>query len=96
MKDTQHTPGPWRITNKSSFGDPAGICSIDGLHITGVCGYGMLDAQNDANASLIAAAPDMLSALKKAELILRTSTHPLGKLTLEHVRAAIARATGNP
>ena len=66
MKDTQHTPGPWHLSECAHQTTDTGICSGSGLHITDVNGYGMRDDQNQANARLIAAAPDLLAALEKA------------------------------
>ena len=78
-----HTPGPWSYTNERVVG-PAGNTIAD-------CRYknGLLDAR------LIAAAPEMLEALKSAYTVL-TDDVP-GKQfddTVEAVYAAIAKATG--
>lgn len=68
--ENKHTPAPWAIRYPEGFkyviianGRPA-ICSINGL-------YGDLErseefeSENLANAKLIAAAPDLLQALKE-------------------------------
>ena len=58
MSESKHTPGKWEW----STGDPQlrnyGVYSIEGGRIAEVLN------QNTANASLIAAAPDLLAALK--------------------------------
>lgn len=63
----KHTPGPWIYTNWGKDGDEANIRAKDGentLHI------GVVSFRNvDANARLIAAAPELLEAL---ESILKT------------------------
>ena len=60
---TQHTPGPWHISECATQNTLAGICSESGLHITDISGYGQTEEQNQANARLIASAPDLLAAL---------------------------------
>lgn len=72
---TQHTPGPW-IGAGPSFGDPLPrytdeIVTVDEDEHGGVeticrLPFNHLDAENEANARLIAAAPDMLDALQFA------------------------------
>ena len=81
----KHTPGPWRAENSCV------ICP-DGSIVT-YCVRGRVDRKNQAEdwatASLIAAAPEMLDALRVAE-------ESVGDLkALEIVRAAIAKATGD-
>ena len=63
---SRHTPGPWHLSECATQTTRAGIVSVDGLHITDVNGYGMTDSQNQANATLLAAAPAMYEALKAA------------------------------
>jgi len=69
----KHTPGPWEIDYDSR---PASVCTIYGTppqgeenqqfcYIRGPIGYWDADEQeNMANAMLIAAAPDLLEAMK--------------------------------
>ena len=66
MNTSKHTPGPWHLSECATQTTRAGIVSVDGLHITDVNGYGMTDSQNQANATLLAAAPAMYEALKAA------------------------------
>jgi hypothetical protein len=66
----QHTPGPWRVRHD---GTSSGIYapSINGYDIARVHGYAerpgggtmLLGPEHQANAALIAAAPDLLAAL---------------------------------
>lgn len=60
----KHTPGPWRIETENETGIPT-ISIRDGLNqqIATVNPYRL--AWRDADAHLIAAAPDMLKALNK-------------------------------
>ena len=73
----KHTPGPWHLSECATQTTKAGVCSESGLHITDVNGYGMTDAQNQANAALIAAAPAMYEALQSL-----TSEIDLSKLNI--------------
>ena len=59
-----HTPGPWEINE----GDGIAIAKVSVFAITAPCtadiGSGLSRDENAANARLIAAAPDLLAALK--------------------------------
>ena len=85
-----HTPGPWFTEATSKIGHVA-ICDSDGFTI---CNPSPMGADN---ARLIAAAPDLLAALR---LILDSEeTHGDSVVcdfeTLQSVaRAAVAKATG--
>lgn len=82
----QHTPGPWK-TN----GDPY-VSTGDGKHsIAFTDCRGISDAEAKANARLIAAAPDLLEALKDCRRALEVSGHT-GELAI--VDAAIAKVEG--
>ncbi len=63
---TEHTPGPWEIDPRAAnhvIADKRSICSL-GFHDTSLPDGGQ--AENSANARLIAAAPDLLAALEIA------------------------------
>jgi hypothetical protein len=93
---TQHTKGPWVENRRYIEKDDDLICEMFGEDIS----------ERDANARLIAAAPDLLDALKDAyALAVGHATtyqfqHELGELhpthqeSLDKARAAIAKATG--
>ena len=53
----QHTPGPWSIDR--AYGDCC-VAGRDGDRIAAVYGYDY--GEDEANAALIAAAPDLLAA----------------------------------
>lgn len=57
----QHTPGPWRVQGTGIWGGHA-----DGLErlIAGLWTHYVGQQQTEANARLIAAAPELLEALK--------------------------------
>lgn len=56
---TQHTPGPWRYEPGRNDRPPYVIRGSEGGFVV----VGMTAARQDADARLIAAAPDLLSAL---------------------------------
>lgn len=94
--NTKHTPGPWKQYRDSRGrlriqGNVPGapVAYIEELNNTGGTG------QDRANASLIAAAPDGLSANVKAlEALLWAEAAGLPVYEhIEQVRAAIAKAT---
>ena len=100
---TQHTPGPW-IGAGPSFGDtfPRYTTSImtdweheDEGHID-ICElpFHHHDDENEANARLIAAAPDLLEALKEMLDNHEDACTGYGEGAAEKARAAIAKATG--
>lgn len=88
----KHTPGPW-FANESEMAARASLVSIrtknGAYEITKDVGY--------QNARLIAAAPDLLAALKLiAERPRSKPTVPQDIVTIQRIaRAAIAKAEGN-
>ena len=113
----QHTPGPWvfenrngdhPLNNQNGWGCD-GLWAVNGGLILGAGpGWdGEYVAPDDANANLIAAAPDLLEALKKSRRELHACQaviHLAGGFDPAYVRdaqaalkvmdAAIAKATG--
>ena len=92
----QHTPGPWDVEPKGSrhFVDGA-----DGLTVAYLDRAGVRErAEIEANALLIASAPDLLEALERISTAYdETLRHPIAAPLLQAIygaRAAIARATG--
>lgn len=103
MTKAQHTPGPWRrsgMAGKNKFTCPAiysaktdqTVCTLGSPRD----GKPFDNAQ--ANARLIAAAPDLLKALKRSAESLRIASETFGSEKLlsdcMHALAAIAKATG--
>ncbi len=60
MNDVKHTPGPWTVTSAGK------VKGADGRLVALVWFQQPNSAPRTANDSLIAAAPDLLAALKKA------------------------------
>lgn len=84
----KHTPGPWEPSFPDdqtsvwshAFAPPVFICN---------CG----EKNEEANALLIAAAPDLLAALKLVASQLTTIDNIANEEACEAVKAAIAKAT---
>jgi hypothetical protein len=98
----KHTPGPWVIRHDAyvcpaAHNDrPIGAAADPVLHASKyaaiICRLSTSPHnRNEANDALIAAAPDMLEALKDA-----LAGHNDPELFLPQVRAAIAKAIGRP
>ena len=77
---TKHTPGPWWISGK-------GMIRSGKDQWVARCTW----QNKEANAALIAAAPDMLAALEKAEQQLDYGQFDVAQ---DILRAAIAKARG--
>ena len=92
MTDSTHTPGPWGLS-KTEWASHA-VLADDDVEVCFVCA-GEHDAETElANARLIAAAPDMLAALRAmvtAEKYGTTATHDSAMMA---VRDALAKAEG--
>lgn len=101
---TQHTPGPWNISGVrdggglwlhiGAAGSPMVLASMNEVH-----------ADTEANARLIAAAPELLEALTDPDLSeaiyawsneknIGSEEYDRRSVKVEKMHAAIARATG--
>lgn len=106
---TLHTPGPWSVFS-NRFRQTLGMNAV--THIFGANGgsalfshYYAIDDENkpyenwdevDANARLIAAAPELLEALKSARWMLtRDYIDPQKMEIIEKVNSALEKAEGN-
>lgn len=97
----KHTPGPWtpefgeayRVRAQQDGGQVAIMMNLKGRH--GLAGRRNGD-EVAANARLIAAAPELLEALKACAAVCAGETmNKRGLISaLEQARAAIAKATG--
>lgn len=94
---TQHTPGPWIAYSDPLSRNPSLTCGINGFHP--VAGFhSPQDCQLatvydvEANARLIASAPDLLAALEElcADKYL---ADPINADRMRNARAAIKKAT---
>ncbi len=105
---TKHTPGPWAVCTWASHmplsGWPSEVCADDGEGDgTTICMFYKVDlydfdrAAVEANARLIAAAPDLLAACEAALDELEYFHEPQMTGTsgiIRDLRAAIAKARG--
>ena len=101
--ETKHTQGPWRahVAHELLNVVTDSVVSGDGLHVADVASYGASIATRNANAHLIAAAPELLHALKclvreTSFLIHGDGTN--GAIVANEIRNAIAtigKAKGN-
>lgn len=91
MSETAHTPGPW-MTGGYTVTANNGNLLVAKLYRE----QKLQDAESDANARLIAAAPDMMEALKRIQAAFAAPTEWTSKIATEMagVRAAIAKAEG--
>jgi hypothetical protein len=94
--EAKHTPGPWRVNNNveawEPWADAIEVCTDDEV----ICFTGGRDADRQKiNARLIAAAPDMLEALKGVRRVNRKSITGIeARAAWIAVSEAIAKATG--
>lgn len=93
----KHTPGPWNVLPAENEQGGFDIDSEYGYHIAETIGG--LDYEEEANARLIAAAPDLLEALIRLLPMAEDGAFQYGGKPDEdediiYARAAIAKATG--
>lgn len=91
-KLVQHTPGPWDVWPSIYEGMGAAVVrNIETLET-------IAEVRDYANARLIAAAPELLEALKTAQLYVANVVEAEGALFnrrhLDSVNSAISKATG--
>lgn len=93
MSETKHTPGPWHCGQESVDPEWWIVTIKGGLIIANVNAH----FRQEANARLIAAAPDILAALRECEAFCKGHQEtPEKAARYERVRAAIAKAEGRP
>lgn len=92
MNAKTHSRGPWPVALKTDDCFPHVV-------IGGICL--LIPTDNDADASLVGAAPDLLEALREIDgcycevgAMLSADDRLRHRLTLIKARAAIAKATG--
>lgn len=103
----QYTPGPWLAEHRAVYGGGYNTEVFSATHgVIAICGWtpkplgdGVTGTYRDANARLIAAAPDLLESLRElAELaVLQFGMPPPGADgPLQKALAVIAKADGEP
>ena len=93
---SKHTPGPWSVGSNSGHIETANAwrMSIAICYNKDSKADGVSKEEFKANAQLIAAAPELLEALKEARSILATAEDVSEHLSIKKIDAAIAKATG--
>jgi len=89
-----HTPGPWRYFkegNGTRFHVTARPVGTPGNHFDD---FATVDIEHEADARLIAAAPDLLAACEAALLFFRREALPTWQQAQAILAAAIAKAKG--
>jgi hypothetical protein len=94
-----HTPGPWEAENNGHFWEisPKNIVSAQPYRVGDVCAS---DPENpnsgiqEANARLIAAAPELLEALQNILAVAGVRIDDPRIVQFDAARAAVAKATG--
>ncbi len=84
----RHTPGPWIVEDRPPNMKIIFAGITPGQRLSPCL---LMDGDQEANAYLIAAAPDLLAALQLVAAQLPT----IDKIACEAVRAAIAKATNS-
>lgn len=91
---SKHTPGPWTLSNRMCPDRGEGFFWVSAertLHLmVAPCPEGFVFGENEANARIIAAAPELLEACKLALEQINANDYR----TRDTIRAAIAKATG--
>ena len=90
----QHTPGPWRIGKAVNGNWIEAAHAAQPVSIARTFYEGVGAATEDANARLIAAAPELLEALEGL-LANLTEGDFISETRIDAARAAIAKATAN-
>jgi hypothetical protein len=102
---SKHTPGPWRVYPTTELVDARGTEGVTGYNIesesceiVGVEGIEFWKENAEANARLIAAAPELLEALtsllSEAEAFASAIRAYANSEAIAAARAAIAKAKG--
>ena len=70
---TEHTPGPWKIIKNTTNNDIGIKCDLGGVIVKTISGYS--ESEANANAALIAAAPELLAAAKQINADINKQFH---------------------
>lgn len=89
--NAQHTPGPWTIQQQGPD-EQIYVIQEDGMRF--ICRMEECYSEQNANANLIAAAPDLLTSLQRLYDATYGKTDLVCPLDFEHARKAIGKAKG--
>ena len=96
----KHTPGPWKLNTDGDTGMNDSGCILDSIghvivtDIYGTFKNGRTTGEAEANARLIAAAPDLLVAVEMAEDYIQHIRPKVPAWYVQTIKAAIAKARG--
>ena len=98
-QETKFTPGPWSCFYKHKYDEWHVSMPVAGSSMrAGLCDDGIESPNREADAHLIAAAPDMYEALEAAEELHQTGLIAASNELIERVatsrRAALSKARG--
>ena len=94
--NAQHTPGPWTVATRIAHDDSRLFAELNAARSDASVIIEAADPDEEqANARLIAAAPELLRALEFAKSEMHFHPATRNSEALEFVRAAIAKATGS-
>lgn len=89
---TKHTPGPWTAAPNAESGGYSIWCGADTPAEEGIAATLVGTENEEANARLIAAAPDLLAFAEWAVSLISAEYPQQQEVWLEQGRAAIAKA----
>jgi cytochrome P450 len=91
---SKHTPGPWSVSSRDHVYYVTSDDEMDVCRVYGANEFSNAEqtANAEADAAMIAAAPDMLAALRA--LVNGAFATALASSAVEQARAAIAKAEG--
>ncbi len=97
--NTKHSPAPWRVARHESSKTGATLIDIADATSHSIASLGLATDRKAADAALLAAAPELLEALRIASFALETVAHLTGREaellpTVELAKAAVAKAEG--
>ena len=99
--EAKHTPGPWKLNTDGDTGMNDSGCILDSVghvivtDIYGTFKNGRTTGEAEANARLIAAAPDLLAAAESVLAFLeQIGYHGGGNTPAINLQRAIAKARG--
>jgi hypothetical protein len=92
MKTRLHSPAPWRKTYRRAVIKSCNFWEIADANVRQVCEVDEDTENSDADADLIAAAPELLAALHASHEWANEAGAPFA--LLDQIQAAIAKAEG--
>lgn len=102
MSDIKFTPAPWTVHNTGDVFTGLGAQNAEGIEAPSNDGWHIADCdmgglgleELQANAHLIAAAPDMYEALQQAITSMQDSGYQNSHVAIRAGKAALAKAEG--